>query len=36
MVKILCILFNKVKTENQIPIQCQSTTVKSIHNDGVK
>ena len=29
MVKSLC-------TENQIPMQCQSTTVKIIHKDGVK
>ena len=31
-----CILFNRIKTENQIPIQWQLTTVKSIHKNGVK
>ena len=28
MVKSLCILFNRIKTENQIPKQWQLTTVK--------
>ena len=36
MVKNLYILFNKIKTENQIPKQWQFATVKSIHKDGVK
>ena len=36
MVKSLCILFNRIKTENEIPIQWQLTTVKSIHKGGVK
>ena len=31
IVKSLCILFNRIKTENQIPIQWQLTTVKSTH-----
>ena len=31
IVKSLCILFNRIKTENQIPILEQLTTVKSIH-----
>ena len=29
-------LFNKIKTKNQIPIQWQLTTLKSIHKGGVK
>ena len=36
MVKSLYILFNRIKTENQIPKQGQLTTVKSIHKGGVK
>ena len=36
MVKSLCILFNRIRTENQIPIQWQLTTVKSIYKGGVK
>ena len=36
MVKILYILFNRIKTENQIPVQWQLTTVKSIYKGGVK
>ena len=36
MVKSLYILFNRIKTENQIPKQWQLTTVKSIHKSGVK
>ena len=36
MVKSLCILFNRIKTENQIPILWLLTTVKSIHRGGVK
>ena len=36
MVKSLYILFNRIKTENQISIQWQSTTVESIHKGGVK
>ena len=36
MVKSLYILFNRIKTENQIPKQWQLTTVKSIHKGGVK
>ena len=36
MVKSLYILFNRIKTENQIPKQWQLTTVKSIYKDGVK
>ena len=35
MVKNLCILFNRIKT-NQIPVQWQLTTMKSIHEVGVK
>ena len=31
IIKSLCILFNRIKTENQIPILEQLTTVKSIH-----
>ena len=30
------ILFNRIKTKNQIPKQWQLTTVKRIHNVGVK
>ena len=29
-------LLNRIKIENQIPIQWQLTTVKSIHKGGVK
>ena len=29
-------MFNKIKTENQIPIQWQLITVKSVHKGGVK
>ena len=29
-------IVNRIKTENQIPIQWQLTTVKSIHKGGVK
>ena len=36
MVKSIYILFNRIKTENQIPKQWQLTTVKSIHKGGVK
>ena len=36
MVKSLYILFNRIKTENQIPKQRQLTTVKSMHKGGVK
>ena len=36
MVKSLYILFTRIKTENQIPKQWQLTTVKSVHNGGVK
>ena len=36
MVKSFCILFNRIKTENQIPKQWQLMTVKSIHKGGVK
>ena len=36
MVKSLYILFNRIKTENQIPKQWQLMTVKSIHKGGVK
>ena len=36
MVKSLYILFNRIKTEHQIPKQWQLTTVKSIYKDGVK
>ena len=36
MVKSLYILFNRIKTENQIPKQWQLTTLKSIHKGGVK
>ena len=36
MVKILYMLFNMIKTENQGPKQWQLTTVKSIHRGGVK
>ena len=36
MVKRLRILFNRIKTENQIPIQWELTTVKSIHKGEVK
>ena len=36
MVESLCILFNRIKTENQIPIQWQLITVKSIHEGGAK
>ena len=36
MVKSLYILFNRIKTENQIPKQWQLTTVKSIHKGAVK
>ena len=32
--KTLYILFNRIKTENQIPKQWQLTTVKSIHKGG--
>ena len=35
MVKSLYILFNRIKTENQIPNQWQLMTVKSIHKGGV-
>ena len=31
MIKSLCILFNRIKTKNQIPIQWQLTTGKSIY-----
>ena len=36
MVKILYMLFNMIKTENQGPKQWQLTTVKSIQRGGVK
>ena len=36
MVKSLNVLFNRIKTENQIPKQWQLTTVKSIYKGGVK
>ena len=36
MVRSLYILFNRVKTENQIPNQRQMTTVKSIYKSGIK
>ena len=36
MVKSLYILFNRIKTENQIPKKQQLTTVKSVHKGGVK
>ena len=36
MVKSLYILFNRIKTENQIPKQRQLTTVESVHKGGVK
>ena len=36
MVKSLYILYNRIKTENQIPKQWQLMTVKSIHKGGVK
>ena len=36
MVKSLYILFNRIKTENQIPKQWQLTTVRSIHKGGAK
>ena len=36
IVKSLYILFNRIKTENQMPKQWQLTTVKSIHKGGVK
>ena len=36
MVKSLYILFNSIKTENQIPKQRQLTTAGSIQKDGVK
>ena len=36
MVKILYILFNRIKTENQTPKQWQLTTVTSIHIAGAK
>ena len=36
MLKSFCILFNKVKTENQIPIQRQLTTVTSMHKSVVE
>ena len=36
MVKSLCILFNRIKTGNQIPKQWQLTTVKSIYKGGVE
>ena len=36
MVKSLYILFNRIKTENQIPKQWQLMTVKSIHKGAVK
>ena len=36
MIKTLCILFNRIKTENQVLIPWQLTTVKSIHKGGVK
>ena len=36
MVNSLYILFNRIKTENQIPKQWQMTTVKSIHKGGFK
>ena len=36
MAKSLCILFNRIKTKNQIPKQWQLATVKSVHKCGVK
>ena len=36
IVKSLYILFNRIKTENQMPKQWQLTTVKSIHKGGIK
>ena len=36
MIKSLYILFNRIKTENQIPKQWQLTTVKSIYKVAVK
>ena len=36
MVKIYIYIFNRIKTENQIPKQWQLTTVKSIRKGGVK
>ena len=36
MVNSLYILFNWIKTENQIPNQQQLTTVKSVHKGRVK
>ena len=36
MMKSLSILFNRIKTENKIPIQWQLTTVKNTHKGGVK
>ena len=36
MVRSSYVLFNRVRTENQIPKQWQLTTVKSIHKVGVK
>ena len=36
MVNSLCILFNRIKTENQIPIQWQLTTVERIHKGRFK
>ena len=36
MIKRLYILFNRIKTENQMPKQWQLTTVKSIHKGGIK
>ena len=34
MVKSLNVLFNRIKTEIQIPKQWQLTTLKSIYKDG--
>ena len=34
--KTLCILFSRIKTENQIAKQWQLTTVNSIHKGGGK
>ena len=36
MIKRLYILFNRIKTENQMPKQWQLTTLKSIHKGGGK
>ena len=36
MVKGLYVLFNRIKTKNQIPKQWQLRTLKSIHKGGVK